>query len=250
MDLSQGLTPYVLLYSLVMGLISFASPCILPLIPSYVSYITGISYDELVSRESRRKNINITLFHSLAFVAGFSLIFVLLGATASLAGTILSRHLDTIRIVGGILIIIMGVFVMDVINIPFLQREAKLHLKTRPAGYIGTFIIGMIFGAGWTPCTGPFLGSVLTLAMTTETLGRGMTLLAFYSIGLGVPFVLSAIAISVFLSSFEKLKKHFKAIKIASGVILIVMGLLLVTDSMTLLTSSILGIWENVKKLW
>jgi cytochrome c-type biogenesis protein len=250
MDLSQGLTPYVLLYSLVMGLISFASPCILPLIPSYVSYITGISYDELVSRESRRKNINITLFHSLAFVAGFSLIFVLLGATASLAGTILSRHLDTIRIAGGILIIIMGVFVMDVINIPFLQREAKLHLKTRPAGYIGTFIIGMIFGAGWTPCTGPFLGSVLTLAMTTETLGRGMTLLAFYSIGLGVPFVLSAIAISVFLSSFEKLKKHFKAIKIASGVILIVMGLLLVTDSMTLLTSSILGIWENVKKLW
>lgn len=250
MDLSQGLTPYVLLYSLVMGIVSFASPCILPLIPSYVSYITGISYDELVSRESRRKNINITLFHSLAFVAGFSLIFVLLGATASLAGTILSRHLDTIRVVGGVLIIIMGVFVMDVINIPFLQREAKVHLKTRPAGYIGTFLIGMIFGAGWTPCTGPFLGSVLTLAMTTETLGRGMTLLAFYSIGLGVPFVLSAVAISVFLSSFEKLKKHFKAIKITSGVILIAMGLLLVTDSMTLLTSSILGIWENVKKLW
>ena len=135
MDLSQGLTPYILLYSLVMGIISFASPCILPLIPSYVSYITGISYDELVSRESRRKNINITLLHSLAFVAGFSLIFVLLGATASLAGSILSRHLDTIRVVGGVLIIIMGVFVMDVINIPFLQREAKVHLKTRPAGY-------------------------------------------------------------------------------------------------------------------
>lgn len=250
MDLSHGLTPYVLLYSIVMGIISFASPCILPLIPSYVSYITGISYDELVSRGSRKKNINITLFHSLAFVAGFSLIFVLLGATASLAGTILSQHLDTIRVVGGILIIIMGVFVMDVINIPFLQREAKVHLKTRPAGYIGTFVIGMIFGAGWTPCTGPFLGSVLTLAMTTETLGRGMTLLAFYSIGLGVPFVLSAIAISVFLSSFEKLKKHFKAIKITSGVILIAMGLLLVTDSMTLLTSSILGIWEKAKNVW
>lgn len=250
MDLSQGLTPYILAYALVMGIISFASPCILPLIPSYVSYITGISYDELVNRESRRKNINITLFHSLAFVAGFSLVFVLLGATASLAGNLLSRYLDVIRVAGGVLIIVMGVFVMDIINIPFLQQEARVHLKTRPAGYIGTLVVGMIFGAGWTPCTGPFLGSVLTLAMTADTLGRGMALLAFYSLGLGVPFILSAIAISAFLSSFERLKRHFKAIKITSGVILIAMGILLVTDKMTLLTSYILSAWENIKQLW
>lgn len=250
MDLSQGLTLYILVYSLTMGIISFASPCILPLIPSYVSYITGISYDELVSRESRRKNMRLTLLHSLAFVGGFSLIFVLLGATASLAGSLLSRHLDIIRIVGGTLIIVMGVFVMDVINIPFLQREAKLHIKAKPAGFIGTVLVGIIFGAGWTPCTGPFLGSVLTLAMTADTMARGMVLLTFYSIGLGVPFILSAIAISAFLSSFERLKRHFKAIKITSGVILVVMGLLLVTDKMTLLTSYILGTWENVKTLW
>jgi cytochrome c-type biogenesis protein len=235
MDLSHGLTLYVLLYSLAMGLISFASPCILPLIPSYVSYITGISYDELVSRESRKKNMNITLFHSLAFVTGFSIIFVLLGATASMAGSVLSQHLDAIRIVGGVLIIIMGIFVMDVVNIPFLQREAKLHLKTRPAGYIGTVVVGMIFGAGWTPCTGPFLGSVLTLAMTSDTLGSGMVLLALYSLGLGIPFILSAIAISAFLSSFSRLKKHFRAIKITSGVILIIMGVLLLMDKMTIL---------------
>ena len=235
MDISHGLTLYVLLYSLAMGVISFASPCILPLIPSYVSYITGISYDELVSRESRRKNMSITLFHSLAFVAGFSLVFVLLGATASLAGSILIRHLDIIRIVGGVLIIIMGVFVMDVVNIPFLQREAKLTLKTRPAGYIGTVVVGMIFGAGWTPCTGPFLGSVLALAMTGETLGSGMALLTLYSLGLGIPFILSAIAISAFLSSFNKLKRHFKAIKIMSGIILIIMGVLLLLDKMTVL---------------
>jgi cytochrome c-type biogenesis protein len=235
MDLSHGLTPYVLLYSLVMGMISFVSPCILPLIPSYVSYITGISYDELVSRESRRKNMNTTLLHSLAFVAGFSIIFVLLGATASFAGSILSQHLDTIRIVGGVLIIIMGVFVMDVVNIPFLQREAKLRLKTRPAGYAGTLVVGMIFGAGWTPCIGPFLASVLALAMTSETLGSGMVLLLLYSLGLGVPFILSALAISAFLSSFSKLRKHFKAIKITSGVILIIMGALLLMDKMTIL---------------
>lgn len=235
MDLSHGLTPYVLLYSLAMGAISFASPCILPLIPSYVSYITGISYDELVSVESRKKNMNITLLHSAAFVVGFSIIFVLLGATASLAGSVLSQHLNAIRVIGGLLIIIMGVFVMDVVNIPFLQREARLQLKMRPAGYVGTVIVGMIFGAGWTPCTGPFLGSVLTLAMTSETLGRGMALLMLYSLGLGIPFILSAMAISAFLSSFNRLKKHFKAIKITSGIILVVMGVLLIMDKMTIL---------------
>jgi cytochrome c-type biogenesis protein len=235
MELSHGLTLYVLLYSLVMGLVSFVSPCIMPLIPSYVSYITGISYDELVSPDSRRKNMNITLLHSLAFVAGFSIIFVLLGASASLVGSLLARHLNTIRIVGGVLIIFMGVFVMDVVSIPLLQREAKLHLKTRPAGYIGTLVVGMIFGAGWTPCTGPFLGSVLALAMTSDALGSGMVLLMFYSLGLGIPFILSAVAISAFLSSFSKLKKHFKSIKIVSGAVLIIMGVLMLTDKMTIL---------------
>ncbi len=235
MDISHGLTFSVLFFSLFMGFISFASPCILPLIPSYVSYITGISYDELVSRESRRRNMNITLFHSLAFVLGFTIVFVLLGATASFAGSVLAQHLDAIRIVGGVLVIIMGIFVMDVVNIPFLQQEAKLQLKTRPAGYIGTLVVGMIFGAGWTPCTGPFLGSVLALAMSTDTLGRGMALLTFYSLGLGIPFIVSALAISAFLSSFNKLRKHFHVIKIASGAILVIMGVLLVMDKMTIL---------------
>ncbi len=235
MDVSQGLTLYALAFSLFMGIISFASPCILPLIPSYVSYITGISYDELVSPESRRKNVNTTVLHSLAFVVGFSIIFVLLGATASLMGRVLTEHLGIIRIVGGVLIIIMGIFVMDIVNIPFLQREARLQLKTRPAGYAGTMVVGLIFGAGWTPCTGPFLGSVLALAMTSETMGRGMALLTLYSLGLGVPFILSAAAISAFLSSFSKLKKHMRTIKITSGAILIIMGVLLIMDKMTLL---------------
>ena len=235
MDLSQGLTFTVLLFSLFTGLLSFLSPCILPLIPSYVSYITGISYDELASPESRRKNMKITLLHSIAFVAGFTIIFDLLGATAFLAGSILSQHLDSIRIAGGVFVIIMGVFVMDVVRIPFLQQEAKLHLKTRPAGYAGTVAIGMVFGAGWTPCTGPFLGSMLTLAANADTAGKGITLLTFYSLGLGIPFVLSAIAISAFLSTFDKLKKYLRAIKIISGVILIIMGVLLLMDRLTIL---------------
>ncbi len=235
MDISQGLTISVLFFSLFMGLVSFVSPCILPLIPSYVSYITGISFDELVSRESRRRNLYTTMFHSLAFVAGFTIIFVLLGATASVAGTVLSQHLNLIRIVGGALIIVMGVFVMDVINVPFLQREAKMHLKMRPAGYAGTVLVGMIFGAGWTPCTGPFLGSVLALAMSTDTLGKGMILLTFYSLGLGIPFIISAVAISVFLSSFNKIRKYLKIIRLASGAVLVIMGVLLIMDKMTIL---------------
>jgi len=250
MDLSQGLTLYALMFALFMGMVSFASPCILPLIPSYVSYITGISYDELVSREAQKKNARVTLQHSLAFVAGFSIVFVLLGATASLMGQVLTQYLDVIRIGGGVLIMIMGVFVMDVVTIPFLQRDSRVQLKTRPAGYIGTVIVGMIFGAGWTPCTGPFLGSVLALAMEAETLGRGMVLLMFYSLGLGIPFILSALAISTFLAHSGRLKNHFKAIKVTSGLVLIIMGILLITNRTTLLTSYSVILWERIKNIW
>jgi cytochrome c-type biogenesis protein len=235
MDASLGITVSTLIFSFINGLFSFASPCILPLVPSYVSYITGISYDDLVNPASRAKNMRTTLLHSLLFVLGFSLIFVLLGATASLAGRVLSEHLDTIRIIGGVFIILMGVFVMDVVKIPFLQQDTRLHLKTRPAGYLGTLIVGIVFGAGWTPCTGPFLGSVLTMAMETNTVGKGMVLLTFYSLGLGIPFVLSAIAISAFLSTFSKLRQYLKVVKIVSGVVLIIMGVLLITNKLTIL---------------
>ena len=250
MDFSLGASLSALLFSFIMGLISFASPCILPLIPSYVSYITGISFDELASRESRRKNMRTTLVHSVAFVLGFSFIFVLLGATASLAGQLMTQYVNVIRVVGGALLIVLGLFVVDVVKIPFLQREAKLHLKSRPVGYAGTFLVGLVFGAGWTPCIGPFLGAALVQAAQTETMGTGMALLAFYSLGFGIPFILSAVAISAFLSSFSKLKDHFKAIKVTSGVILMVVGLLLVMNKMTMLTSYTLIIWEKIKSLW
>ena len=242
MDISQGLSITALFFSLLMGVVSFASPCILPLIPSYVSYITGISFDELVGPDSRRKNIRSTLFHSLAFVAGFTVVFVLLGATASIAGQLMIEHLRTIRIAGGVLMIVLGLFVSDVVPIPFLQQDAKIHLKTRPAGFLGTFLVGIVFAAGWTPCTGPFLSSVLMQAAQAETMATGMVLLAFYSVGIGVPFILSAAAISTFLAFFNRLKRHYKAVKITSGAILIIMGLLLVFDKWTLLTSYLMNL--------
>jgi cytochrome c-type biogenesis protein len=224
-----------------MGMVSFASPCILPLIPSYVSYITGISFDELVGPDSRRKNINTTVLHSLAFVAGFTVVFVLLGATASIVGQLMTEYLKPIRIAGGLLMIVLGLFVSDVVPIPFLQQDAKIHLKERPAGYFGTFFVGVIFAAGWTPCTGPFLAAALMQAAQAETMMTGMVLLVFYSLGIGIPFILSALAISAFLSSFKKVKKYFRAIKIASGVMLIIMGILLITDKWTLLTSYLMN---------
>jgi cytochrome c-type biogenesis protein len=241
MDITHGLSITSLFFSMLMGIVSFASPCILPLIPSYVSYITGISFDELVGPGSRRKNINTTLLHSLAFVAGFTVVFVLLGATASIIGQLMIEHLKTIRIAGGMLMIILGLFVSDVIPIPFLQQDAKIHLKNRPAGFLGTFLVGIVFAAGWTPCTGPFLAAALMQAAQSETMVTGMVLLVFYSLGIGIPFVLSAVAISVFLSSFKKLKDYLRAIKIASGVILIIMGLLLITDKWTLITSYLMN---------
>jgi cytochrome c-type biogenesis protein len=241
MDITHGLSITSLFFSMLMGIVSFASPCILPLIPSYVSYITGISFDELVGPGSRRKNINTTLLHSLAFVAGFTVVFVLLGATASIIGQLMIEHLKTIRIAGGMLMIVLGLFVADVIPIPFLQQDAKIHLKNRPAGFLGTFLVGIVFAAGWTPCTGPFLAAALMQAAQSEMMVTGMVLLVFYSLGIGIPFVLSAIAISVFLSSFKKLKEYLGAIKIASGVILIIMGLLLITDKWTLITSYLMN---------
>ncbi len=241
MDISQGISAAALLFSLWMGVVSFISPCILPLIPSYVSYITGISYDELMDRSVRRKNINLTLFHSMVFVAGFTVVFVLLGATVSLAGQFLIEYLKVIRIGGGILMVLLGLFVAEVIPVPFLQREAKLHLKTRPAGFLGTFVLGLVFAAGWTPCTGPFLSGVLMQAAQAETMGTGMVFLAFYSIGIGVPFILSAVAIGAFLTFFDRLKKRYKAIKITSGAILIIMGILLIADKWTLLTSYLIS---------
>jgi cytochrome c-type biogenesis protein len=241
MDISHGLSVTALFFSMLMGIVSFASPCILPLIPSYVSYITGISFDELVGPGSRRKNINTTLLHSLVFVAGFTVVFVLLGATASIIGQMMIEHLKTIRIAGGILMIVLGLFVSEIIPIPFLQQDAKIHLKNRPAGLFGTFLVGIIFAAGWTPCTGPFLAAALMQAAQSETMVTGMVFLVFYSLGIGIPFILSAIAISVFLSSFKKLKDYLGAIKIASGVILIIMGLLLITDKWTLITSYLMN---------
>ncbi len=219
------------------GLVSFISPCVLPLIPSYVSYITGISFEDLTSSVNRKQIRAITLIHSLLFVTGFSLVFISLGASSSAIGGLFYNYQDSIRIVGGIVIIIFGLFVADVLKISFLSREKKLHIADKPAGYFGTSFIGMAFAAGWTPCIGPILGSILMYAGAKGSISYGVKLLGVYSLGLAVPFVLSALGINLFLSYSRRLLKYMRIIKIISGLLLIIFGVLLLTDKVSQLTS-------------
>jgi cytochrome c-type biogenesis protein len=199
------------------GLLSFASPCVLPLVPSYITYITGVSFKELTDMEARSKLRWATIFHSLFFIMGFSLIFILMGASASYLGQILVQYQNWIMKGGGVLIIILGIHFSGIINIPFLQMEKRFEMRKKPLGFAGSFLVGMAFAAGWTPCIGPILSTIL--------------LLTYYSIGLGIPFFLSSLAFNSFLSAFDKIKRYMRVITIVSGLFLIGIGILFLTDT-------------------
>lgn len=211
------------------GVISFLSPCILPLIPSYIAFITGISIEELSLEESLRQVRKKVIANSLMFILGFSLIFIALGASATFLGKFLFRNIRWFEIIGGALVILFGIHFTGIFRLRFLDREKKVHLKKKPLGYLGTCLVGIAFGAGWTPCVGPILGSILTMAATTQNILKGIVLLAFYSIGIGVPFFLSGLIIHRFFEYFKAIRKYFKVITIAGGVLLIIVGILLIS---------------------
>lgn len=216
------------------GILSFLSPCILPLIPSYVSYITGVSFDDF--RSGNKTLIRkLTIINSSAFIIGFSSVYILLGVFSSFVGYILSAYYDVIRIVGGIIIIFFGLYVMGIIKINVLSTEHRIHLHSKPHGWLGSFIIGLAFGAGWTPCIGPILGSILLYAGTSGSVGYGFKLLVVYSAGLGIPFMVTALAINTFLSHYGAIQKYMRLIMILSGLLLIAFGITLLTDSASLL---------------
>ena len=217
------------------GILSFLSPCVLPLIPSYVSFITGISFKDLTVGVDRKKVRYLTMKNSLAFIAGFSSVFIGLGISSSAIGGFLFQYMDTIRIIGGVLVIIFGFFIAGFLKLDFLMREKKIHLSGKPAGYIGTFIVGMTFAAGWSPCIGPILGAILVYAGSKGSALYGFQLLAVYSLGMAIPFFLSALAINVFLSHSPKIAKFMRVIMIASGLLLIFFGVLLLTDQIRVL---------------
>jgi cytochrome c-type biogenesis protein len=213
------------------GLLSFLSPCVLPLIPSYVTFITGLSLDDV---QHARKA---ALIHGSLFVLGFTLIFLAMGAGATMLGQVLIQNRDWISRVGGIVIIVFGLYLLGVLNIGFLSRERRFHVADKPVGYLGTMVVGIAFGAGWTPCLGPILGSILLYTGTQADLGRGMLLLFAYSLGLAVPFLISAIAIERFTVFFQKMRKQMMWISRISGAVMIVIGVMLVTNYFTVLAS-------------
>ncbi|HZR45284.1 MAG TPA: cytochrome c biogenesis protein CcdA [Candidatus Manganitrophaceae bacterium] len=219
------------------GFLSFISPCVLPLIPSYVSYITGLSLDELTSPEGKARAREVAMKNSLMFILGFSTIFVFFGASATFMGQFFLSNQAIIRRIGGLLIIFFGLYIMGLIKPAILMRDARFHFQSKPAGYVGSYLVGIAFGAGWTPCVGPILGSILLYASTTGSVFTGIELLAIYSLGLGLPLFLSSLGVQTFLVYFKKSARHLRFVSGASGVFLVLVGVLIFTNSLTRLTS-------------
>jgi cytochrome c-type biogenesis protein len=211
----------------VAGLLSFLSPCVLPLVPSYVGFLTGMTLPEMTGRR------RVALLHALLFVAGFSLVFVLLGASATALGGALKYYQAWIARVGGVLVILFGLVCLGVVKAGFLDQDRRLQLQHKPVGYLGSALVGVAFGAGWTPCIGPVLGAILSLAATSDSVSRGMLLLGVYSAGLAVPFLLAAVAVESFLEWFQRFRRFLPWVMRVSGVLLILVGLLMATGQFT-----------------
>ncbi|HEY6871839.1 MAG TPA: cytochrome c biogenesis protein CcdA [Geobacteraceae bacterium] len=218
------------------GLLSFLSPCVLPLIPSYITYITGLSFADLQAEHPTHKVRLQTMIHSLLFVAGFTVVFVLLGASATYIGGFLQEHMALLRKIGGVLIVVFGVHVAGIFDIGILLGEKRVTIHRKPAGYAGSFIVGIAFAAGWTPCIGPILASILMVAATEETVFHGIGLLLIYSLGLGLPFFLASLAMHQFLVFFNRFKRYIRIFEIVTGLFLILVGVLIFTNYFTILS--------------
>ncbi|MEE8126747.1 MAG: cytochrome c biogenesis protein CcdA [Nitrospirales bacterium] len=219
------------------GLLSFISPCVLPLVPSYLSYITGLSVENLANVEERVRFQSVIILNSLLFIAGFSAVFIAFGASASLIGQVLYEYQDVLRKVGGILIIIFGLYLLGILKLKFFMTERRLmEFKVRPVGYLGSFLIGTAFAAGWTPCVGPVLGTILAYASTTDSMSSGVMLLSFYSLGLGLPFFLTALGMDSFLSYFKSWRTYLGGVSFVSGGLLVLVGVMIYADSVTVVT--------------
>jgi len=262
----NGLSTFAIPIAFAAGLLSFLSPCILPIIPSFVAFITGMSSDELLNKGNRRSSIessaanpnrsgeieeqeapiqktsvikSMTFLRGCLFILGFSIVFVALGASITAIGSAFHEYSRWIEIIGGIMIILFGLNLLGVLKIPGAQRDRGYKFSQRPAGHIGSLLIGMGFGAGWTPCIGPILASILTIAAVTTSLYEGIFLLVVYSAGLAIPFIISALAIDKYLVTYRKISKYMPWIHRISVALLLIMGVLLLTGYLTLFTTSL-----------
>ena len=225
------------------GLLSFISPCVLPLIPGYLSYISGLSLDEMrgtgavtVAPPAVRNRV---LLSSLAFIIGFSLVFVALGASASAIGQFLMSRLTILGRVAGAIIILFGLHTMGLLRIDWLYQEKRVQTNRRPAGFIGAMLVGIAFAFGWTPCIGPILAGILAVAAAQNTISEGVKLLLAYSLGLAIPFFAAAMAINRFFAAFARIRKHYHFIELTSGALLVIIGILIFTNRFTIIARSL-----------
>jgi len=223
------------------GLISFLSPCVLPLVPGYISFISGVTFTEIKGKSSTPSILSgekrIIVINSLFFVAGFSLVFILLGASATWIGAFLSSKISLMSKIGGLLIIFFGIYKIGLIRPQLFYKEARFDIKDRKFGYAGAMLIGAAFAFGWTPCIGPILGVILTYAGTLENVNQGVVLLLVYSLGLGVPFLLTAFGINYFWRFFIRIKKYMGLLEVTSGVIMVILGVMIYSNKLVLIQS-------------
>jgi len=227
------------------GLLSFLSPCILPLIPAYLSFVSGVSLAEMRNESPASHAMNRVFLNAVFFVLGFSFVFVSLGASATFLGKLLLAQMASLKKLAGVLILLFGLHVLGVLRIRFLDRERRYHQRKKPLGLLGSFVVGVAFAFGWTPCIGPILAAILFYAGTQETVGQGVWLLSVYSAGLGIPFLVAALGVGRFLRVSNLFKNHFRGIEIVSGLLLMAVGVLILTDDLTRITVYLMKIFGS-----
>ena len=231
--------------ALLAGLISFLSPCVLPLVPPYLCYMAGVSLDQLTGQSSEVVAKRTVMLSAAAFVLGFSTVFVTLGATASVVGRFVAGYADILAVVGGSIIVVMGLHFLGLFKIPFLQRTLRVDVDNR-AGPVGSYLLGLAFAIGWTPCIGPVLGTILFVAGSEQTVGRGAGLLAVYSLGLGLPFIVAGLFAGSFMKFMRRFRTHLGTVERAMGAALVVTGVLFITGQITAFSFWILSIFPNL----
>jgi len=237
MDITDYSAAGQIAVAFIAGLVSFLSPCVLPLVPGYISIVSGSSLDQLKARDKDASLLRTVLLSSVMFIIGFSVTFILLGASATWIGEVLVSRRELLDKIAGLILIVFGIHVLGIVKINALYKDKRFHNVDKPRGVFGAFVLGLAFAFGWTPCLGPILAGILTIASTKQTVTEGMLLLGVYSAGLGIPFLMTSLALNQFLSFYGRFKKHFHAVEVASGALVIAVGVLMITGSLTRLAS-------------
>ncbi len=214
------------------GLFSFISPCVLPLVPGYISFVSGVSLENMKDGTRTKSSLGKIAVNCLLFILGFSALFISLGASATYIGQFLNDKLPLFSKIAGVVVIVFGLHVMGVFRIPFLNYEKRFHATSKRLGLFGSFLVGVAFAFGWTPCIGPILGAILAFASTQETVSEGVLLLSAYSLGLGIPFFAAGIGMNAAMGLMRGMRKHYRKVEIVSGLLLIAVGILILTNSL------------------